>query len=306
MDKFLCNFAGERWEYLSQSTPESIKKVNTLASLMIISISLWFISSYLFLSNIVKVESWVACVISFIPAFFILLIERSIVSSNSSTDKWNGAKLGLFLFRLILSIISALICAIAIDDSIYNSEIKQRLIEENTSTTLDQSELKGYVKVADSKNKLDRLNKDLKSIKATISITPKTDNSRRNMGGYSADYESLNLQRIKLEKQIASEESSLESYKDSLETQMSNVKAEYRERSESSILKRLRVLFEIVTESFISLIIYILFSLFILFLELCPLVFKYTFPKTKYEKELNERELFGSELEYQAYKNFRE
>lgn len=116
MTSFYCWFLGEDHELLKLTSAASVKKVNTLALLLIIPVSLWFIAAYLGSQLMFGLSNGIHIIIGFAAAFLVYIMDRAILAMCGK-----GAILWL---RIGLAILSGYLNATFIDAIIFETDFQ--------------------------------------------------------------------------------------------------------------------------------------------------------------------------------------
>lgn len=119
MLKFYCFITGDQYSMMVEDTPKSKQKVALMANALLLPVLVWAINGYLLTRQVLMTSLGVALFTSFICAFVIFLVERTIIMSTTSE--------GMKQFRIVLGVCVALLGALALDEVIFKSDIDHQI-----------------------------------------------------------------------------------------------------------------------------------------------------------------------------------
>lgn len=269
MLKLYCKIIGEQYEYVKHYQPASKRKVSLYATCIMIPVILWFINSFLLISNILNGSLLIALTTGIIAASIIFLIERVIIMSNGSRP--------VFWFRILLGFIVATLGSISFDEVIFKHDIdnqvasyKNSSIENAGNDTENQylNEINSQKSVVTNKGII--WNESLVDAKKEADGTG--GSHQRNVGKIAefkmkiankkeADY---NIENNKLTTLLSSV---------AIAKSQAQVKAD-TDFKESALLLRIKAMFELISQNGYMATIYILFTLLLFCLEFIVVLIK--------------------------------
>lgn len=142
---------GYNYEVVKTQTTVSKQKIVTMGTLVLIPVSLWFISSYYLSSNLYEVPTSTAICIATGMALLVLVIDRSFIVLG----KENGG-VELKQFRVFIAILSTCLGSLALDLMVFSGDLKEYRADKNQS--MKETKIKKYKE--DFGDELDRLNSE--------------------------------------------------------------------------------------------------------------------------------------------------
>jgi hypothetical protein len=136
--KFNCFLLGEDYNEVKNYQPGSKKKIKSLATTLLIPILTYFFTMFFISKNLFNNNSFVSFLCAFSAAFFIYVIEKSIVLVVPK-DGW-FIKSFILLLRLSLGLIISFVASIFIDQLIYKNEIDEEstlILKQNIAEKYD-------------------------------------------------------------------------------------------------------------------------------------------------------------------------
>lgn len=285
MLKLNCKIIGEQYEYVKHYQPGSKRKVSLYASCIMIPVILWFINSFLLISNVLNGSFFIALITALIAASIIFLIERVIIMSNGSQP--------IFWFRILLGFIVATLGSISFDEVIFKHDIDNQVSTyknssiENAGNEIEkqyQNKINVQQNVVNDARLLwsQSLNEAKKEADGT------GGSRQKNVGKIAefkmkianmneADYiiENNKLNAILSSASVAKSEAQIKAAADF---------------KESALLLRIKAMFELISQNRYMAAVYILFSLLLFCLEFIVVLIK-TSSKNSIDEDLEkERE----------------
>lgn len=95
--------------------PASQRKIQLLASCLLIPVVLWFLNGYLLVSQVLRGGLVAALLTATIAALVIFLIERSVIMAKGSR--------AITIFRFLLGIVVALLGSVSLDEVVFQQDI---------------------------------------------------------------------------------------------------------------------------------------------------------------------------------------
>lgn len=139
---------GYNYQVVKAQTTVSKQKIVTLGTLVLIPVSLWFVSGYYLSSNLYEVPTIKAMGIATGMALLILIIDRSFIVLS----KDNGGK-ELGQFRVFIAILSTILGSLALDLMVFSGDLKEYRADKNQS--MKETKIQKYK--ADFSGELNRL-----------------------------------------------------------------------------------------------------------------------------------------------------
>jgi hypothetical protein len=305
--KIGCFLTGYSYRLLMSCSEASKKAVKKYTSALLIIIIIWFLIGMLFSQEYLKLSLLGAIGAGFVLTVIIVQIERQIILGTKS---WKSSA-----FRFVLGVVMAAIGSIIIDQIIFQEDIeKQKLLRVDREVNEQlpykvkevDDEMAFFQKDLDKKeNERLKLMNDI-SKKPTINMPiytteriPDKVNRRVTINGVSTvkqfdtvyvkrKYESHAVENPKnkllpiLDKQI----DTLRKRRSELSIQKSNIRKDLEVEllHKKGFLDELEVMFEILVSSKISLIVWSLWFLFFLIIELLVIVSKLLEKENDYDR----------------------
>jgi hypothetical protein len=116
--RFFSALFGYNYQVVKTQTTVSKQKIVTLGTLVLIPVSLWFISGFYLASNLYEVPTWKAVFIGTLMAIAILIIDRAFIVLS----KDNGGN-EIRNFRLFIAIISTILGSLALDLIVFSGDL---------------------------------------------------------------------------------------------------------------------------------------------------------------------------------------
>jgi len=290
MLKLSCIITGDDYQMVSKDTPTSKKKICLMAMCLFVPVLLWFINGYLLVTQVLSGSQWAGLLTGFITALLIFIIERSVIMSQGS--RWIAS------FRIILGSLIALLGSIVLDEVIFKSDIDSQVFRNRNIFV--QEELASLEE--QSKAKIDSLQSDMDKKygiwdKAHDEATKEADGSggsgRRGVDGITRikqqHADKMKIYYDQAMQQLSDENKKLDKAKTDLALGASN------SFSEHSLLIRIKAMFDLIGDDSYMLIIYLLFTALLFFLEFLVVIIKMCYPETNYERKLKMIEDIGKD-----------
>ncbi len=122
MIRFYCLLTGDRYQDLLDHTAASRKKCMALAGGVILVTLVWALVGYCLASNVLGLSRGMAILTSMVMALIIFLVDRSIILANTSNMKFA-------LARIALALMSAYLGGIALEQTLFDKDIRQQIAE---------------------------------------------------------------------------------------------------------------------------------------------------------------------------------
>jgi hypothetical protein len=118
--RLFSSLFGYNYQVVKAQTTVSKQKIVTMGTLVLIPVSLWFISGYYLSSNLYEAPFWKAFLIGILMAVAILIIDRAFIvlsKDNSGNEIKN--------FRLFIAIISTILGSLALDLIVFSGDLNE-------------------------------------------------------------------------------------------------------------------------------------------------------------------------------------
>jgi len=288
MLKFSCLITGDDYKMLKSDTPASRKKVNTLVSILLLPVTMWFINIYLMVSGVMQESQGSAVVAALVAGLIIFMVERSIIMSNGSKT--------VMVFRVCLGFLIAILGSLALDEVIFKQDIDQQM-----DIAKKEMVQKGVGKVI-SDNKLALCG--LQSIEASKHAIweeslDKASKEADGSGGSGArgvhEITRLKINIASLnEKDYLKAKTDLHLLQRRIEGQKTetirNIEASFQKHA---LLARIKALADLVCSNGWMCLVYITVTLLLFSLEFIVVILKLSLPKSNYEFKLEVIEEIG-------------
>jgi 2C-methyl-D-erythritol 2,4-cyclodiphosphate synthase len=302
--KFGCFLTGYNYNIISGSSEIAAKAVKRYTSALLIVCILWSFVGFTFTQRYLKCGIGGAIVGAFIMVIIIIQIERQIILSV-------GRKKSLYIFRGIIASMMAIIGSIIIDQILFKEDIeleKNIFMEERVKNILQLktndlnhqiSEFDSVIKIKENERLklIEDVNKKpiIKSISSQTQPINVKNTSTDSLGKVITTERLVNSTSVvvtnlpnpnqALIPQLQATIDTLRKQKTAREDTLLNIrpKVEQEIKSKVGFLDELNVMYNIVTGSMAAKIIYCLWFLFLLGLELLVLIAKLVEKKNDYD-----------------------
>ncbi|WP_162342684.1 DUF4407 domain-containing protein [Cyclobacterium salsum] len=281
---------GYNYEVVKAQTTVSKQKITTMGTLVLIPVSLWFISGFYLASNLYEVPTWKAMLIGVLMACVILIIDRAFIVLS----KENGGN-EIRNFRLFIAVISTILGSLALDLIVFSGDLDEYRAKKLT-------ELRGEKKrefVEENNAELNRYNNEREQArenaeKAETDLSDEIDGSggtKRYGEGPAANNKrrklnSANQKFDKLDSTYLAEFRNLEADADSVAT--ASIINE-----NGAVLSKVKDLHYFAFSDWISAFYYLVICAFFFCLEFFPFQYKSKTSESLFEKMLFAEEKIG-------------
>lgn len=262
--------------------PASQRKIQLLASCLLIPVVLWFLNGYLLVSQVLRGSLAAALLTASVAALVIFLIERSVIMAKGSKT--------ITIFRFLLGIVVALLGSVSLDEVVFQQDIDTQAATYKAA----------YVSAAQARGD--------SSFHAQTSaqqqlVTKKYQAWQQALGQASGEADGTSgsgiakvgrIAQLKLNVAAAyAKEYDQERMKlDALnQASKANVDAKGKEAGQAfkdnALLLRLRAMHDLVKQDTYMLGLYVIFTAFLFFLEFIVVIIK-TFSTKSIDEELEE------------------
>jgi len=302
--KFGCFLTGYDFNLLTNCSEIAIRKVKKYTAALIIISIIWAFVGYTFCNRYIKLGPYESLIGGVIAAIIVLQIERQILMVDKSSN-------GIALIRTAIAVLMAFIGALVIDQIIFKDDIEKAKMQSNQESInrlmpLRSAELTRQLKELDSTIQIKELarlalvkdintNPTIKIVEVSKSQVPATTYSTDTINGTKSkiemkDVRTTNLRSIQNPKfeQLAPLDAQmgvLRAQKTKKESVLLDLRAELEDEVGSKVgfLDELNMMMQLLSESAIATAVYIIWFLFLLFLELLILISKRSDKESDYE-----------------------
>jgi hypothetical protein len=288
MLKLSCILTGDDYQLVKTETPGSKKKILLMASCLLIPTFLWFINGYLLVTQVLSGTLQNAITTGIFCALFIFLIERAIIMSRG--------KKGMMWARFFMGLMAALLGSMALDEVIFKSDIDTNIPQYKLARLTEEKKNLEQVYTAE-------IDKQSQLVDSKYSVWQKSLNDvikEADGSGGSGKRGVSSITKIKqaicdqqqVEYQV--EYGKLSALKNELlDKGKANAKEYESNFNSNAILLRIKVLYDLITKDGLMLGIYIVFFLFVAFLEFTVILIKLCHSDTNYELKIDRIEEIG-------------
>lgn len=281
---------GYNYEVVKIQTTVSKQKIVTLGTLVLIPVTLWFISGYYLSSHLYEVPTSTAIGIAGGMALLVLVIDRSFIVLSKENG---GTELGKF--RLFIAILSTILGSLAMDLMVFSGDLKEYRADKIQSTK--EAKIQKY-KVDFGAN-LNRLNSERgiaseaynKSYSAYLAEIDGTSGTKKYGKGPAATAKETKMKVAKegwdkADALFLAEQERLNTVSDSV------AEASVIHES-SSVMSRVKDLHAVAFSHWINAFYYLAITAFFFCLEFFPFKFKSKTSESLFEKMLYAEEKVG-------------
>lgn len=298
--KLGCYVTGYNYIIIKNSSEASAKTVKKYLSAILIVSILWGFIGYSFASRYLHTGILGSSLVSIIMIVIVIQIERQIILSV-------GKNRLVPIFRTLIGIVMAIIGSVIIDQIIFREDVEKARIsnlqaevnsvlpektreldyqitqldsaillkEAERSSVIDEITRKPFIKSATSETRHFQMQKNGNNGEKRDTLVKRTDLALNDVANPKAS----------LLPDIENQINSLRSQKSEKENSKINIRQELEDElnSKTGFLDELRILFSILLSSWIAMVIWSMFFLFLMSLEVLVLVNKFGEEKTDYE-----------------------
>jgi hypothetical protein len=292
MLRFFSLIIGEDYNNVKSATPNSRKKISALASVIFIPVIIWFFNCYFLVTKILEGTILNGLLTGVFMALVIFLIERSIAMAPNSTFN--------ITFRILLGLVISILGAVVLDEIVFKEDIEQQMVElknENINKHLEKIDTMYNSQTIRLQSEVDQKYADWQ-----IALDDAKKEADGTGGSGSKGVHAIALMKMAVADSKAATYHNTKAELLNLQEKISRNKTETTElidksMKKSALLNRIKALFHLVKSDSYMLIIYSLFTLFVVLLEFIVVILKTIWPKTAYEKhqefieELSEKKI---------------
>lgn len=277
-NKFNCFITGFNYQLISSCSEEAKKMAKRYAGLLILISIIWFVIGFSFATRYLNLGTLGGVFMAIICVIAIILIERNIILSSKKNNK------GLVIFRIVLAIVMAIIGSLIIDQMMFAEDVDERRIiviqqKVNTSFPIKSKELKAQILQLNNQIKQFEYRRDLLSSDVSKNPTIKSFSSSSNVSsqGDSVTTRTLSVssndipnpkieQLTNVQQQLTTSFGLLKSKNNDLLQLRDELQKEFENRR--GFLDELKILYDVVIESNLSIFVYIMWFIFFLAIEM--------------------------------------
>lgn len=288
MLKFYCWITGDDYEMLRKDTPQSRKKVSALATVLFIPVIIWVMSGYLLVTDVLGGSTISGISVAGVLGILVFLLEKNIIMAQGGR--------AIFLFRIVLATVIALLGAVILDEVIFKEDIERQLAFIEQEQLLEEETNIRQLNIGIIQDKKNEVEVKHTVWQQAVDIARREADGSGGSGVRGVDA----ITRIKLE---AAAEAKSDYLKTSgelavLEAKLDREILEARNSLLSTsnhygLLNRIKALFSLVFSDWYMGIIYALFTLFVFFMEFLVVFMKNAWATTNYERKLQLIEEIG-------------
>lgn len=283
-----CFITGDDYQMLKGDTPQSKKKVNTLASVLLIPIIMWILIGYMMVEVVLEGKQSIALIVAGLLGLIIFIIDRSILRAPNTKS--------IRRMRYILGAVIALLGAVCVDEVVFKNDIDLVLLELTDNEIADKKQ----EIITFNEKQLVRLQNEVRSKYTTYQRNVEDAKSEADGSGGSGTTGLHSIAKLKLE--IA--EKSKRDY-EAAQTKLSDLEGSIQLKLElaqkkilsnvndNALLVRIKALFKLVTSDWAMAIVYVLFTTLLFIMEFLIVFLKNALPETNYERKLQAIEEIG-------------
>jgi hypothetical protein len=296
-----CYVTGYNYTIIKNSSEASAKTVKKYLSAILIVSILWGFIGFTFAQRYLHTSPWGSTLVAIIMIVIVIQIERQIILSV-------GRNIMVPLFRTLIGIVMAVIGSVIIDQIIFREDVEKAKIsniqtEVNNILPVKTRELDLqirqidsaiYLKEAERTSVIDEITKK-PFIKSASTETRHFQMQRNGSNGEVRDtlvkrtdlaLNDVPNPKASLLPNIADQISLLREQKSIKENSKINIREELENElnSKTGFLDELKVLFSILLSSWIALVVWMMFFLFLMSIEVLVLVNKFGEGGTDYDK----------------------
>lgn len=282
--KVACLLTGADYQRALQAPSPSRVKVGALAMAIMVPTLIWMGSTYLLVTDVLQKSMGAGIAAALFTGTIILILETLIVKATGT--------LGIAIVRVALGACAAAIGAIIIDEIVFVADVDQQmeLVRLEESIIAGEKAAAHYAGVHNLADLDQKIFVAEKHFKALDSIARGEADGTIGSGKRGVDI----VTRFKQEQahEAKKDFENLVGTQQNLAQEMARADSIARESAATqfnphSLLKRIKALFQLVTEDAAMFWIYIVFTLMMFILEFLVIILKLCWPKSALEEESN-------------------
>ncbi len=282
MLRFLTFLTGDRYIALKKFGPASQRKVIATSTGLILVTILWFLNGFNLGLNAFEMDQTEALGLAIGMSTIVFMIDRMVLLCI------NGSK-ALVIGRVTLALLMAILGGIGLDLYVMRTEIQQTMAqihEERRTVELNSSQARYAADLLNAENALTNTEIALANAEADwASEMDGTSGSKHyGVGSVAKAKERILIDR---KSRLTAAQLDLEQLKDRLlKEQRQKVAKLDREFLTNGLFARIHAMHRYMTADRLVLISYVFLTMFFVLIELSPLLIKFGFPKTAYERAI--------------------
>jgi hypothetical protein len=285
--KFGCLLTGWNYNILQSCTEASYKQLKKYTSAILILIILWAFVGYSFADRYIQTGMWGSIAIAVIFVLIIIQIERQIIL-NVGYNKFAS------IFRMVIAVIMAVLGSTILDQIIFKDDIEKKMIEIVDRQVKDQLPARLSVingKLAELQVEIDSLdhrnidlyqqiskNPTINTVSTSVTSVPIRNDDGSITNKNQRTVSNTPIANPKIKEADLNNNNLIQLRKQHEEYSQRKLKAEESLRAElkskKGFLEELNAMLEILKESTVALIFYIILLAFLISLELFVLLSK--------------------------------
>jgi hypothetical protein len=285
--KFGCLLTGWNYNILQSCTEASYKQLKKYTSAILILIILWAFVGYSFADRYIQTGMWGSIAIAVIFVLIIIQIERQIIL-NVGYNKFAS------IFRMVIAVIMAVLGSTILDQIIFKDDIEKKMIEIVDRQVKDQLPARLSVingKLAELQVEIDSLdhrnidlyqqiskNPTINTVSTSVTSVPIRNDDGSITNKNQRTVSNTPIANPKIKEADLNNNNLIQLRKQHEEYSQRKLKAEESLRGElkskKGFLEELNAMLEILKESTVALIFYVILLAFLISLELFVLLSK--------------------------------
>lgn len=285
--KFGCLLTGWNYNILQSCTEASYKQLKKYTSAILILIILWAFVGYSFADRYIQTGMWGSIAIAVIFVLIIIQIERQIIL-NVGYNKFAS------IFRMVIAVIMAVLGSTILDQIIFKDDIEKKMIEIVDRQVKDQLPARLSVingKLAELQVEIDSLdhrnidlyqqiskNPTINTVSTSVTSVPIRNDDGSITNKNQRTVSNTPIANPKIKEADLNNNNLIQLRKQHEEYSQRKLKAEESLRAElkskKGFLEELNSMLEILKESTVALIFYVILLAFLISLELFVLLSK--------------------------------
>jgi len=285
--KFGCLLTGWNYNILQSCTEASYKQLKKYTSAILILIILWAFVGYSFADRYIQSGMWGSIAIAVIFVLIIIQIERQIIL-NVGYNKFAS------IFRMVIAVIMAVLGSTILDQIIFKDDIEKKMIEIVDRQVKDQLPARLSVingKLAELQVEIDSLdhrnidlyqqiskNPTINTVSTSVTSVPIRNDDGSITNKNQRTVSNTPIANPKIKEADLNNNNLIQLRKQHEEYSQRKLKAEESLRAElkskKGFLEELNAMLEILKESTVALIFYVILLAFLISLELFVLLSK--------------------------------
>ncbi|HLS38602.1 MAG TPA: DUF4407 domain-containing protein [Sphingobacterium bovisgrunnientis] len=285
--KFGCLLTGWNYNILQSCTEASYKQLKKYTSAILILIILWAFVGYSFADRYIQTGMWGSIAIAVIFVLIIIQIERQIIL-NVGYNKFAS------IFRMVIAVIMAVLGSTILDQIIFKDDIEKKMIEIVDRQVKDQLPARLSVingKLAELQVEIDSLdhrnidlyqqiskNPTINTVSTSVTSVPIRNDDGSITNKNQRTVSNTPIANPKIKEADLNNNNLIQLRKQHEEYSQRKLKAEESLRAElkskKGFLEELNAMLEILKESTVALIFYVILLAFLISLELFVLLSK--------------------------------